>query len=295
MREIAWRHGLVIFILLIAQPLAAKWETIAPGVDYQRFQDQGTAIHVVRADLAREGLKLVATREEHRGLKVSDFAKRNRALVAINGGYFDEDLWPVGLTVSPCGQWRGTRDSAWGGVVAISGSRVSLLAESMTMEVAEPWMKSAVSGWPTLIRDCQARAAEELPGSRAFTHSPHARTAIGLSGDGKTVYLVVAEGARTGASSERKEATGLTLPRLAAWMREQLGVCGALNLDGGGSSALWVKDRIVNRPADGRERRVADHLAIVHSEDLAVCDPPDPSTTPATSGAAKAGRPTRRE
>ena len=35
---------------------------------------------------------------------------------------------------------------------------------------------------------------------------------------------------------------------------------------------MWVGDRIVNRPSDGVERRVADHLAVVLSNDLNVCN-----------------------
>ncbi|MDQ1346029.1 MAG: Phosphodiester glycosidase, partial [Pseudomonadota bacterium] len=32
--------------------------------------------------------------------------------------------------------------------------------------------------------------------------------------------------------------------------------------DGGGSSAMWVRDRIVNQPSDLIERPVANHLAV---------------------------------
>jgi exopolysaccharide biosynthesis protein len=45
------------------------------------------------------------------------------------------------------------------------------------------------------------------------------------------------------------------------------GACTAVNLDGGGSSALWLGDRIVNRPSDGVERRVANHLGVVIPEE----------------------------
>jgi exopolysaccharide biosynthesis protein len=283
-------YSCVLTILLLSPGAAAEWTNVAPGIDYQRFVEDGVEIHVARADLTHEELRLVATRERDRGLRVSEFAKRNHALVAINAGYFDKEFRPIGFTVSPCGQWPGSRDTAWGAVVAASATGVRLLRESVTMDVAQPWMTSAVSGWPTLVRDCEARGADELPGSRSFTHSPHARSAIGLSADGMLVYFVVAEGGR-------KEAPGLTLPRLAAWMRESLSVCEALNLDGGGSSTLWVKDHIANKPSDGRERRVGDHLAIVRSVDLAECESPkasDPERTPSETGE-KAGRPTRKE
>jgi hypothetical protein len=55
-------------------------------------------------------------------------------------------------------------------------------------------------------------------------------------------------------------------------MADRLMACSAINFDGGGSSAMWVSDHIVNRPADGVERRVADHLAVVLASDLSECD-----------------------
>ena len=43
------------------------------------------------------------------------------------------------------------------------------------------------------------------------------------------------------------------------------------NLDGGGSSALWLEDAIVNQPSDGTERKVGNHLAVVASHDYKGC------------------------
>ncbi|HKO55722.1 MAG TPA: phosphodiester glycosidase family protein, partial [Thermoanaerobaculia bacterium] len=65
----------------------------------------------------------------------------------------------------------------------------------------------------------------------------------------------------------------------------------AINLDGGGSTAMWVGDKLVNRPSDGVERRVGNHLAVVLSSDYVGCPPAPPatqisstSTTPAATG-----------
>ena len=55
-------------------------------------------------------------------------------------------------------------------------------------------------------------------------------------------------------------------------MSDKLHACAAINFDGGGSSAMWVSDRIVNRPADGVERPVGDHLAVILRSDYAECD-----------------------
>jgi exopolysaccharide biosynthesis protein len=80
------------------------------------------------------------------------------------------------------------------------------------------------------------------------------RTAVGVGPDGR-ILLVVVDG-RQAASQ------GMTLLELALFLRE-LGAVDAMNLDGGGSSEMIVKGRIVNKPSDGKERRVGNALAVV--------------------------------
>ena len=77
------------------------------------------------------------------------------------------------------------------------------------------------------------------------------------------MYIVVADGRREGVP-------GLTLPELATFM-DEIGACVAMNLDGGGSSAMWVHDTIVNQPSEGVEREVGDHLAVIASSDFHGC------------------------
>lgn len=269
-----------VLLLLVATTVAADWERVEPGVDYQRFQEDGMDIHVARVDLSREELRIVATREEDRGVRVSEFARRNNALIAINADYFDKNMRPIGLAIGPCGPWEDTRDTPREGVVAFGEQRAEIFDEEETMEEPDPWITSAVSGWPMLVKNCRARSSSELPGSDSFTRSPHPRTAIGFSRGGSLVYFVVADGRREGVP-------GLTLAKLATFMRRELRVCLAMNLDGGGSSAMWVKDEIVNEPSDGKERRVADHLAVVRVEDLIACETEEESEDIAVAGTAQ--------
>jgi exopolysaccharide biosynthesis protein len=46
-----------------------------------------------------------------------------------------------------------------------------------------------------------------------------------------------------------------------------LGAVDALNLDGGGSSEMVVKGKVVNRPSDGRERRITNAVLILPGAD----------------------------
>ncbi|MGB9826825.1 MAG: stalk domain-containing protein, partial [Desulfofundulus sp.] len=90
---------------------------------------------------------------------------------------------------------------------------------------------------------------------RGSVLEPAARTAIGVDKRGR-VLLVVVEGRQKGWSA------GVTLEELAYLMAE-LGAVRAAALDGGGSSGMWVKGRLVSRPSEGRERGLADAILVL--------------------------------
>jgi hypothetical protein len=88
----------------------------------------------------------------------------------------------------------------------------------------------------------------------------HPRTGVGVTADG-TVLLVVVDG-----RSERS--VGMSLVELGRRF-VSLGAVEALNLDGGGSSAMWIRGSgIVNRPSDpGGERAVVNAMVVLPGED----------------------------
>jgi hypothetical protein len=254
------RLGLALLAgaLFAGAATAGEWTAVAPGVEYRRVLRDGLDVHAVRADLREESIAVVATAQREQGLTVSEFAQGRRAIAAVNGDYFDAALAPVGLAMGDGEVWapadeRLRRQE----VIGVGGRRVAIFPRAKPLRQPKRWMTGAVSGWPLIVQDCTAVAP--LPGSDHFTRAPHPRTAAGLSKDRRRLLLVVADGRREGVP-------GPTLPELAALLVD-LGACTAVNLDGGGSSALWLRDRIVNQPSDGAERRVANHLAVVESDD----------------------------
>jgi len=81
------------------------------------------------------------------------------------------------------------------------------------------------------------------------------RTAFGIDKAGRYIILVVD-------GRQKYHSTGLTLTELAYTM-QKLGAVDALNLDGGGSTAMTIRDRVVNRPSDGSERSVSNALLVM--------------------------------
>jgi exopolysaccharide biosynthesis protein len=267
------------FLLLFSTAVFADdWTRVSDGVDYRKFESNGMRVHVVRVDLTSDDIRVVATPESQRRSKVSDFAKKNKALVAINADYFTKEFQPIGLIAGPCGVWKGSKDTGREGIIAVGDGRARIDPQKEVLEQPEPWMESIVSGWPMLVKSCTPLTASQLPGSDGFTRTPHPRTAVGVSKDGTTMYFVVADGRRDGIP-------GMTLARLARFLSDELGVCAAMNLDGGGSSAMWVGDRIINKPSDGVEREVANHLAVVRASDYPECNDPKNLESPLHSNA----------
>ncbi len=90
----------------------------------------------------------------------------------------------------------------------------------------------------------------------SFTDNKHPRSAVGINRDSTKVFFVAVDGRQPSIS------VGMTLTELANYMK-LIGCYQALNLDGGGSTALVVRNQVVNSPSDGSERSVANALLAV--------------------------------
>jgi hypothetical protein len=106
---------------------------------------------------------------------------------------------------------------------------------------------------PQLVDNGQVHIGNE--GFRSDVTAVGPRTAVGVDKDGKYL-LVVAEGRRPLAS------VGLTLNEMGATMLS-LGAVNAINFDGGGSSAMAINGKLVNKPSDGYERQVSNVMMVL--------------------------------
>ena len=113
-----------------------------------------------------------------------------------------------------------------------------------------------VGGAGLLIRD--GRDVEDWSIERfnqGFAENRHPRTMIGTSAD-NTIWLVTVDG------RQPEQSVGMTLVELRALAR-RLGLVNALNLDGGGSTTMWVQGQVLNRPSDPTgPRKVSDALLV---------------------------------
>jgi hypothetical protein len=147
-------------------------------------------------------------------------------------------------------------------------------------------LHTVIGGWGWLVRDGTSIAAQvdSLEGTvPRFSAKRHPRTAVGVSRDSATLWLVTVDGRQTSSA-------GMSLVELADMMRS-LGAWQALNFDGGGSSTMVVEGRLVNAPSDSAgERPSGNLLAVARRERRASC-PETPTTSRAAPGSgARAAR-----
>lgn len=127
----------------------------------------------------------------------------------------------------------------------------SVTIETMTRPAADDW--EVIGGNVILVHD-----GAIVPHPSKVRHP---RTVVGLDGTGTKLTLLVVDGRKPGV------AVGMSYDELAAEM-VRLGCRQALNLDGGGSSVMALREsttgtfKILNVPTDGRERAVVNVLGI---------------------------------
>jgi exopolysaccharide biosynthesis protein len=112
-----------------------------------------------------------------------------------------------------------------------------------------------VAGVPQLIKNGKIDITwEQEKSTKAFVETRHPRTAVAKLKDGK--FLMITVDGRSEISG------GIGLQDLAEYLLS-LGAIDAMNLDGGGSTTMFLDGKVVNHPSDKEgERKVSDALLV---------------------------------
>ncbi|MFN8349233.1 MAG: phosphodiester glycosidase family protein [Spirosomataceae bacterium] len=195
----------------------------------------------------------------------SQIAQENNALAAVNGGFFDVknggsvDFIKVKGHVTDTTRLQPGAKASFHGQAAIvlHRNRLRILKGQPTVgwEYALPYDNVMLSG-PLLILNGKN---ETLPKS-AFNDNRHPRTCACVTHDKKVLLLTI--------DGRTPESYGLNLSELT-FLARQLGCRDAVNLDGGGSTTMWIADKgVVNYPCDNKkfdhegERAVSNVLIV---------------------------------
>lgn len=196
-------------------------------------------------------------------LATSQIAKDHAAIAGINGSFFDmnnggsvsyfeKDDSVINRTRPPGLKWS-VSDSVINAAVVLRKDQSLVLESASPDQFYEKSDKEAfvmVSG-PLLIKDS---IPQRLP-DMSFTLKRHPRTCVGITRE--SIIFITIDG-------RSEQAAGMSLHETQEYLLG-LGCTDALNLDGGGSTSMWIKEKgIVNIPSDTTgERPVANALLIL--------------------------------
>jgi exopolysaccharide biosynthesis protein len=248
----------------------SRWaiQEIAPGVFWKH-------VHLNEKQLfaSNQNVNLVETRLKNRRVraalvsadvpgdtarrlvKTSELATKAGALVALNGTFFDTkrggsvDFIRIDGRVLDTTRYTPGKPLAehQQAAVAIRGRKVRI--ERAGSETDYGWERRLNAPDVLVTGPLLLWKGQPVPLSKtAFNTNRHPRSAVCVTRD-KKLLLLTADG-------RNAQAQGLSLPELS-FVLKQLGCRDAVNLDGGGSTTLYLQGQpdagVVNRPSDNKQ------------------------------------------
>jgi len=179
----------------------------------------------------------------------SEIAEEYDALAAVNGSYFDMKVGGAWVFLQADGkQVAGNKSkvifSHSGAFAEDTSGALVILKRTETDWEYSPKYKYVMSAGPIMIHDGEICEIDSV----AFNLNRHPRTAVGLTKNDHLILVTV--------DGRQKEAVGMNIPELTELMKD-LKCTDALNLDGGGSTTMYIKGKehlgIVNYPTDNKK------------------------------------------
>ena len=235
-------EGVTVRDIRTGKELSPRKAAKADGY-YGVFQQGGQSVSFVR--YRPEAFETtVVTAEGEQADSTGALCLKHNAVAGINGSYFNmEELTPVTLVKDDgfvTGSTTPSETFRTNGAVVLNPESLRFEACDTTETFTLDW--EALASGPVLIKD---GVPYDYSGQGDFFDRRHPRSLIGQDAEG-SVWMIVVDGRFPG------EAEGMSIPELTA-LSERFGLTEALNLDGGGSSTLWVlPEGVLNHPSDNR-------------------------------------------
>lgn len=193
------------------------------------------------------------------GETTAQAVKRMGAVFGVNGGGFASStqdgvtkLVPLGNAMVE-GKLVGEFTPSWNDLAFAGFTKSGKLVGGIynteeELKASGAWQ--GVSFVPVLIQDWEKI---DIPAKWAKSKQP--RTVMGQYPNGD-VFFIVVDG------RQKDWSTGITLEEMQVLLL-RLGVMEAFTLDGGGSSAMVYNGKLLNKPSDGSQRKVATNIVIM--------------------------------
>ena len=186
---------------------------------------------------------------------IDGMTRTQSSVVSANASFFDRSFQPRGITVSNGVAWSPVMSQQQSPLLACDAQQHCTIALNPPFERNPVW-HNVVAGTPWLVNQGQVRTVQDDAQCKNLCETLHPRTAVGLDGTARHLFIVTAEG-------RKPPVLGLSMVQLSRVMAD-LGVVNAVNLDGGGSSTLFVQGHsVMDRPAnEPNQRRLANAIHI---------------------------------
>lgn len=218
---------LIIVLLTMAgfhfASASSHWKAIAAGVTYRDSAPTSLSpwshIHTFKINLKQNEINLVLAKDlHHEFASAADFARQDDAILAVNGGFFDNHYRPLGLRIQNSHPLSPIKPISWWGVFSIRNNNATISSYHQFQNA--PGTSFAIQTGPRLL--INGKIPTLKPGRAE-------RTALGINRQGEVILIVT-------------EYNPLTTTELAQLLQKApLNCIQALNLDGGSSSQLYTK------------------------------------------------------
>jgi len=229
----------MIAVCVLASPKPAyHWNLLADGIVYTKYsfevgEQERTTIQAFEIDPAKVRLDVVtADTKDSPGATAKDLAQKKHASIVVNGGFFSEERKSIGLLIQSGKTVNPIHKTSWW---SIFGMKNGVPFITMPKEFsASADITMAVQAGPRLVIDGSIPKLKE---------GIAARTAVGITRDGKVILLVT-------------EGSPITLQELARRMKISryeggLECANAMAFDGGGSTQAYAKIKNFELSIDG--------------------------------------------
>ncbi|MFZ2907168.1 MAG: phosphodiester glycosidase family protein [Cyclobacteriaceae bacterium] len=253
--------------------IQAHWKTekIAKGVQWKSYLFEnnlfGSNQSINILEIKKNRKTVFAFGYDTKVLRhTSEFGKASGAMAALNGTFFDmknggsNDFLKIEGQVIHQNKMQDKRNFHQKAAICLDRHKLEIQKWNGTPDWESTLTaKNIMASGPLLILSNQYEAID----SSAFSYTRHPRTAIVVTKD-KRILLITVDG-------RSEHAAGMTLYELAKllkWLNAKDGI----NLDGGGSTTLWIHNQpgngVVNYPSDNKvwdhegERKVANVVLV---------------------------------
>lgn len=238
----------------------SKYEDDNIKITIKEYTQNETLIHVADVEIKNAELLKTAFANNTYGKnvtsKTSEIAESVNAILAINGDYYG--VQEKGYVLKNGIIYRNTAKQKQEDLVIYEDGSYEIINET---EISIKALKqkgayNILSFGPALVKNSNISVGIQDEVGRAMASNP--RTAIGFIDDLHYVFVV--------SDGRTDESKGLSLYQLASFMKEELNVKTAYNLDGGGSSTMYFNGKVINNPTTNgdkiSERSVSDIVYI---------------------------------